>query len=114
MRRKPKNMKQKIHPKWYTDAKVICACGNTFTVGATVEEIRTELCAKCHPFYTGEQRIVDSANKVSDFNEKVKKAHEKKQLLEKLKDAKKKRAETRKVGTVSISSSLKDLMKDFQ
>jgi len=60
-------MKPAIHPKWYPAAKVICACGDTFTVGATVPEIHTELCSSCHPFFTGEQRIVDTAGQVERF-----------------------------------------------
>ena len=60
-------MKQGIHPKWYPDAKVICACGNTWTTGATVPVIHTDVCSKCHPFYTGEQRIVDTEGHVERF-----------------------------------------------
>ncbi|GAB4519184.1 MAG: hypothetical protein Kow0047_30520 [Anaerolineae bacterium] len=60
-------MRKNIHPKWYPNARVICACGNTWTVGATVEEIRTDLCSQCHPFFTGEQRIVDTAGQVDRF-----------------------------------------------
>ncbi|MCD6289408.1 MAG: 50S ribosomal protein L31 [Anaerolineae bacterium] len=60
-------MRKNIHPKWYPNARVICACGNTWTVGATVEEIRTDVCFKCHPFFTGEQRIVDTAGQVERF-----------------------------------------------
>lgn len=60
-------MKADIHPTYYATAKVVCACGNTFTVGATKPEIHTEICAACHPFYTGEQRIVDTAGQVERF-----------------------------------------------
>jgi large subunit ribosomal protein L31 len=60
-------MKPGIHPKWYPAARVVCACGNVFTVGATVAEISTEVCADCHPFFTGEQRIVDTAGQVDRF-----------------------------------------------
>ena len=59
--------KQGIHPKWYPNATVICGCGNTFTVGSTQPTIRTDVCANCHPFYTGEQRIVDTAGRVDRF-----------------------------------------------
>lgn len=62
-------MKQAIHPQYF-DAQVICACGNTFTVGSTAEVIHVELCAKCHPFYTGEQRFVDSASRIQKFQKK--------------------------------------------
>jgi large subunit ribosomal protein L31 len=60
-------MKDKIHPTYYPEAKVSCACGNTWVTGATQEEIRTDVCSACHPFYTGEQRIVDTAGQVERF-----------------------------------------------
>jgi len=60
-------MRPKIHPKYYPEATVVCACGNTFKVGSTKENIRTDLCSKCHPFFTGEQRIVDTAGQVDRF-----------------------------------------------
>lgn len=60
-------MKQDIHPTYFTNATVICACGNTFTTGSTVEEIRVELCSNCHPYYTGKQKLVDTARRVDRF-----------------------------------------------
>lgn len=60
-------MKTAIHPKWYSEAKVSCACGNTFTVGATVPEITVEVCSNCHPFYTGQLKFVDTAGRVEKF-----------------------------------------------
>lgn len=63
-------MKADIHPKYFATAQVVCACGNKFTTGSTLEEIRVELCNKCHPFYTGEQRFVDSASKIQKFQAK--------------------------------------------
>jgi len=63
-------MKKDIHPKWYPKARVICSCGNTFTVGSTKEEIRVEICAKCHPLYTGEMKFVDTAGRVEKFKQK--------------------------------------------
>ncbi|MCX6001237.1 MAG: 50S ribosomal protein L31 [Chloroflexi bacterium] len=65
-------MKEKIHPKYYTDAKVTCSCGNTFTTGSTRQTLRVELCNKCHPFFTGEQKIIDTAGRVERFNKKYK------------------------------------------
>jgi len=65
-------MKDKIHPKYYDNAKVTCLCGNTFTIGSTTAEIRVEVCGKCHPFYTGEQRIVDSMGRVERFKKRYK------------------------------------------
>lgn len=66
-------MKQEIHPQYFTDTKVACACGNTFTTGSTMKEIRVELCSQCHPFYTGKQKFVDTARRVEKFQEKMSK-----------------------------------------
>lgn len=63
-------MKANIHPQYFDNAVVICACGNRFTTGSTVPEIRVELCNKCHPFYTGEQKFVDSASRIQKFQAK--------------------------------------------
>ena len=64
-------MKEKIHPEFYPEAQVNCACGNTWTVGSTVPVIRTDICSACHPFFTGEQRIVDSGGQVERFMKKL-------------------------------------------
>jgi large subunit ribosomal protein L31 len=64
-------MKADIHPTYYTDAKVICACGNTWTTGSTKKVIHTDVCSRCHPFFTGEQRIVDSEGQVDRFYRKL-------------------------------------------
>lgn len=60
-------MKENLHPEWYPEAQVICACGNTWTIGSTVAELRTDVCAECHPYFTGEQRIVDTEGQVDRF-----------------------------------------------
>jgi large subunit ribosomal protein L31 len=65
-------MKPKIHPEYFNDAKVVCACGNTFTVGSTRKMMKVELCSKCHPFYTGEQRVVDTMGRVERFKRRYK------------------------------------------
>lgn len=65
-------MKQGIHPTYYPDAKVTCACGNTWTTGSTRKEIRTEVCSKCHPFFTGQQqRLIDIEGQVDRFYKKL-------------------------------------------
>jgi len=74
-------MKSKTHPNWFDQATVKCACGNTFTVGATVEAIQVEVCSKCHPFYTGQMKYLDTAGRVESFKTKQSKA--KKKLLSK-------------------------------
>lgn len=63
-------MKTSIQPKYFQDATVVCACGNTFTTGSTKQTISVEVCYKCHPFYTGEHRFVDSKGRVDTFQKK--------------------------------------------
>ncbi|KKW47699.1 MAG: 50S ribosomal protein L31 [Parcubacteria group bacterium GW2011_GWA1_59_11] len=67
-------MKKDIHPQYHPNAKVICACGNSFTVGATQPEIRVDICHKCHPFYTGEEKLIDTAGRVERFKTRRTKA----------------------------------------
>ncbi len=64
-------MQKDIHPTYFPEATVVCACGNTWKTGSTQEEIRTDICFKCHPFYTGEQRIVDTEGQVDRFMKKL-------------------------------------------
>jgi large subunit ribosomal protein L31 len=94
-------MKQKIHPKYHTDCKVTCACGNNFVVGSTMPEIRVELCNQCHPFYTGKQKFVDTARRVEKFKERTEKqakasAVRKGKKVKKAAQAKKKDADDKK------------------
>jgi len=64
-------MKENTHPTFFTDAQVTCACGNTWTTGSTMKSIRTDVCSQCHPFFTGEQRIVDTEGQVDRFYKKL-------------------------------------------
>lgn len=64
-------MKDNIHPKYIPNAKITCACGNEFIVGSTVEKIQVELCSNCHPFYTGKQKLVDTARRVEKYKERL-------------------------------------------
>ncbi len=64
-------MRTDIHPTWFPQATVTCQCGNSWQTGATVEEIRTEICSACHPFFTGEQRIVDTEGRVDKFMKRL-------------------------------------------
>lgn len=64
-------MKANIHPTYYPNARVVCSCGATWTTGSTAPEIRTDVCSNCHPFYTGEQRIVDTAGQVERFMKRL-------------------------------------------
>lgn len=74
-------MKAKIHPTWYSDAVVTCACGNTFTTGATTQSITVDVCSNCHPFYTGQMKFLDTAGRVDSF--KAKQAGAAKKVLSK-------------------------------
>ncbi|HIE38062.1 MAG TPA: 50S ribosomal protein L31 [Anaerolineales bacterium] len=69
-------MKKEIHPEYYPEAQVVCACGNSWTVGATVPMIRTDVCSNCHPFFTGEQRIVDTEGQVDRFLSRLRRRDE--------------------------------------
>lgn len=65
-------MKKNIHPDYYEDAKIVCACGAKYDIGSTMKEIHVELCAACHPFYTGEKaKIIDAARRVEKFQERM-------------------------------------------
>ncbi|MFC1780177.1 50S ribosomal protein L31 [Patescibacteria group bacterium] len=104
-------MKKKIHPKYYKDATVTCACGNKFTTGSTVQTISVELCSKCHPFYTGKQKLVDTENLVKKFEAKKKAA-----TKVKVKSKREKRAKRQsKVTEIKAGKkvTLKDMLKDF-
>ena len=64
-------MKTEIHPKYFSEAKVVCACGEEWTTGSTVESLSVDICSNCHPFYTGEQRIVDTEGQVDRFYKRL-------------------------------------------
>ena len=64
-------MKQDIHPKYFQKANVRCACGNVFTIGSAKEFIETEVCAKCHPFYTKQEKVMDTLGRVQKFKERL-------------------------------------------
>lgn len=77
-------MKEKIHPTWYPEAEVTClACGTVWTVGATYPEARVDICSNCHPFYTGEQRIVDTEGQVDRFMKRLQERDRRRAELEK-------------------------------
>ena len=64
-------MKADIHPTYYTKAIAICACGATYTVGSTTEKIDVEICASCHPFYTGLEKVLDTTGRVDKFKKRM-------------------------------------------
>ena len=65
-------MKEKIHPRYYNDAQVICACGNSFITGSTRKQMKVEVCSKCHPIFTGERKMMDTAGRVERFKRRYK------------------------------------------
>lgn len=65
------SMKKEIHPQYFTSTVITCACGRTLTTGSTVETIHVELCSTCHPFYTGKQKLIDTARRVEKFQSRV-------------------------------------------
>lgn len=99
-------MKANIHPTWNENAKVVCACGATFTTGSTMDSIRVDICSKCHPLFTGQQKFVDTLGQVDKFKKMTEKAAvrgEEKKKIQEARAAKKQVEKTDK-------PSLKDLL----
>ncbi len=103
-------MKPKLHPKWYPDAQVICACGNTWKVGATVPTIKTDVCSRCHPFFTGEQRIVDTAGQVDRFMSRLR-AREERLREREARQESRTNPEVMGLETLSLGAHLEKLLK---
>lgn len=100
-------MKAKIHPKYYENATITCACGNVFKVGSTVEKIEIEICSACHPFYTGKKKLVDSAGQVDRFQKKMEIAKKFKEE----KEAKEKKAKAKKTSSKKTKKTAKETSK---
>jgi large subunit ribosomal protein L31 len=83
-------VKEKIHPAWFPNANVHCACGHTFTTGSTMKDISVEVCSACHPLFTGQQKFLDTAGRVDKFNQRMAAAEQKKAEAE---ERKRKKAE---------------------
>lgn len=99
-------MKTSIQPNWNPEARVVCACGNTFTTGSTLGEIRVELCSACHPFYTGAQKFVDTLGQVDRFVKKTEISKIKQIEQKKIVEARKSKVAQQK----KEKPSLKDLL----
>lgn len=69
-------MKKDIHPTYYPKTRVTCACGNTFNTGSTKESMEVDVCYKCHPFYTGTDKLIDTAGRVEKFKQRLAKKRE--------------------------------------
>ena len=100
-------MKSDIHPKYYSEAKVTCSCGETFETGSTMSEIKVEICSACHPFFTGEMRFVDTQGRVEKFEAMRKKAAALQKEL-----GKKKSKNDNAIKADQSPKSLKDMMKE--
>jgi large subunit ribosomal protein L31 len=101
-------MKAIGHPKYYPDAVVKCACGNTFTVGSTKPSLEVEICAKCHPFFTGEMRFVDTMGRVERFQQTIREAQGKVYVSKKQKKVLKRQQE--EAEEASRPKSLKEML----
>ena len=99
-------MKANIHPQWYPEAKVTCACGESFITGSTLPEIRVEICSKCHPLFTGQSRFVDTLGQVDRFVKKTEESKVKIEERKKILEARKLKQDDRK----KDRPSLKDLL----
>jgi large subunit ribosomal protein L31 len=99
-------MKASLHPSWNPDAKVVCACGNTFTTGSTLPEIRVEICSACHPFFTGTQKFVDTLGQVDRFIKKTESSKVKQLERQKILEARQTRVQKKQ----GDKPSLKDLL----
>lgn len=95
-------MKADIHPKYFDSVEIRCSCGNVVIAGSTREKLKTELCSKCHPFYTGQQKLVDTAGRVDKFEAKRKRAVSLKEESKKRAEEKKKKPEVYKEKEIPV------------
>jgi len=102
-------MKAKIHPQWFDNCMVTCACGNVFTIGSTKSEIRTDICSKCHPFFTGEMKFVDAMGRVEKFQAKQKYAATQAQVI-----ADKRKKKKDKQESLRNQKSLKEMLANLR
>jgi len=105
-------MKKDIHPKYNNELKITCSCGNTFVTGSTLEdsEITADICSKCHPFYTGEQKIVDTDNVVRKYEERLEKSKKMSFTSKKEKMTKRRKKMEEMASTPATSLSLRDML----
>jgi len=89
-------MKKKIHPQWYEKTKISCACGNTFEAGSVLPEINVEICAACHPFFTGQMKFIDTKGTIERFKAKQKAAKAGPRKIKKAKNLKNNLAPSKK------------------
>lgn len=106
-------MKANLHPVWHPDTKVVCACGNTFTTGSTIPEIRVEICSACHPFFTGAQKFVDTLGQVDRFVKKSEISKVKQIEQKKILEARKSKIQQRKLDRPSLKELLMQARKQI-
>jgi large subunit ribosomal protein L31 len=104
-------MKKDIHPKYYPEAKIICACGNIIVTGSTRPEIKVEVCSACHPFYTGKKRLVDSTGRLDRFKKRFEKTEQIKADKEKMAKEAKKKAQAAKAEILKPAKKAKSAPK---
>lgn len=98
--------KTNLHPTWYSDAKVTCACGNTFNTGSTQQAIRVDICSNCHPLFTGQQKFIDTLGQVERFQKKTELSQAKKEKRQQVLQAR----AAKVTETKTEKPSLKDLL----
>jgi len=96
-------MKKNIHPKYYPQAKIICACGNIITAGSTKPEMKVEVCSACHPFYTGKKRLIDSTGRLDRFKKRFERTSQIKTEIAKKKAQKAQKVKSKLVITKKVS-----------
>lgn len=99
-------MKANLHPTWHPEASVTCACGNTFTTGSSLPAIRVEICSKCHPLFSGQQKFVDTLGQVDRFIKKTESSKIKQEERKRILETRKSKVENKK----KDRPSLKDLL----
>jgi large subunit ribosomal protein L31 len=99
-------MKANIHPNWNANATVTCACGNTFTTGSTHDAIKVDICSKCHPLFTGQQKFVDTLGQVDKFQKKAQESAQKNQIKKQILEARSQKVDNRNTD----KPSLRDLL----
>jgi large subunit ribosomal protein L31 len=105
-------MKSAIHPTYYNDAVVSCACGNTFTTGSVKQQLPVEICSACHPFFTGEMKYVDTAGRVDKFMSKVQAASQASYV--KKKDKRQAKIAAQKAALASAPQTMREMMDEVK
>lgn len=104
-------MKKDIQPTYYPKAKIVCSCGAQFTIGSTIKEMKVEICSQCHPFYTGKQKLIDTARRIDRYQKIIdkKKALDQEKMKRKLKSIKPKSSPAKKNKPSSKNSKEKKI-----